>query len=322
MVPPVLGLVITGGFGIVLHYVVEQLERARIRAVLDKYVSKNVASVVMENSDSFEQALRGQSKCVTVLFSDIRGFTTISETQDPKVLVPQLNEYFLPMVDAVLREGGTLQKFIGDAIMAVWGDTHSLGLETDATHAVRTALQMRVALTQLNEQWGRNPSRLRLTSGIGINHGEVIVGEIGHPQRMEFTVLGDGVNLAARLESATKQFHCDILVGEKVEELTRGEFVYRRVDRLRLKGKTQAVEVFIPLSERATPAPAWLAEFHQAIELYRARSFREAAQRFQEVNRQLGGDDFLCAMYAARCEQFAQNHPPADWDGSHTLTEK
>ena len=322
MASPLLGLAATGAFGIVLHYVVEQLERARIRAVLDKYVSKNVASVVMENSDSFEEALRGQTKCVTVLFSDIRGFTTISETQDPKVLVPQLNEYFLPMVDAVLREGGTLQKFIGDAIMAVWGDTHSLGREADAIRALRAALQMRAALARLNQEWSGNPLRLPLASGIGINHGEVIVGEIGHPQRMEFTVLGDGVNLAARLESATKQFHCDILVGENAEQLTRAEFVYRQVDRLRFKGKNRPIEVFLPLSDCETPAPPWLASYHEAIRLYRARAFREAAQKFEELNHEIGTDDFLCGMYAARCQQFQQSAPPADWDGSHTLTDK
>ncbi len=322
VIPPLAGLAGTGALGLLFHFALEQFERARIRAVLDKYVSANVASIVVENSDSFEAALRGDKKCVSVLFSDIRGFTSMTETSDAVQLVGQLNEYFLPMVDAVLREGGTLQKFIGDAIMAVWGDTHSLGLEEDATRAVRTALQMRAALARLNAEWNGKPSRLQLASGIGINHGEVVVGEIGHPQRMEFTVLGDGVNLAARLESATKQFHCDILVGEQAEALTRDAFVYRRVDRLRFKGKTQPVDVFIPLSERSTAAPPWLEAYHAAVAQYRGRQFAEAVAAFRAADTQLGGGDFLCAMYAARCGQFALGPPGDDWDGSHTLTEK
>ncbi len=208
MVPPVFALAATGFTGVILLFFIEQMERARIRSVLDKYVSKNVANVVVEQSDAFEQSLRGQKKAVTILFSDIRGFTTMSETCSPERLVGQLNEYFVPMVDAIVREGGTLQKFIGDAIMAAWGDTHSLGVKTDTTRAVRAALRMRAVLVKLNEEWAGNDERIALATGIGVNHGEVIVGEIGHPElRKEFTVLGDGVNLAARLESATKQFH-------------------------------------------------------------------------------------------------------------------
>jgi adenylate cyclase len=222
----------------------------------------------------------------------------------------------------VLHQDGTLQKFIGDAIMAVWGDTHSAGAGGDAARAVRTGLEMREALAQLNALWKDQPDRVPLQIGVGINHGEVICGEMGHPQRMEFTVLGDAINLAARLETATKQFRCDVLVGQSVEELTRAEFIYRRVDLLRLKGKTKPVEVYIPLSTQATPPPGWLAGYHDAIELYRARRFEEAMAGFRETHAQIGGEDFLCQMYLERCQIFA-NHPPGpDWDGAHTLTEK
>src|ERR1700685_2804810 len=182
----------------------------------------------------------------------------MTETSDANKLVAQLNEYFLEMVGMVLKEGGTLQKFIGDAIMAAWGDTHSESLEIDAQRAVSAALQMRGALVKLNERWKNEKDRPKLSIGIGVNHGDVIVGNIGHPQRMEFTVLGDGVNLAARLESATKQFHADILIGETVEKLTRDHFVYRTVDLMTVKGKTKPVEVFALLSERSVPPPAWL----------------------------------------------------------------
>ncbi|HEY4952486.1 MAG TPA: adenylate/guanylate cyclase domain-containing protein, partial [Verrucomicrobiae bacterium] len=278
---PLFCLVATGSFGIIFEYALEQLERRRYRNVLDRYVSKNVARTILEDRRSFVEALKGRKQPVTVLFSDIRGFTTMTESSDADKLVAQLNEYFSDMVGSVLQHNGTLQKFIGDAIMAVWGDTCSAGIEADARGAVTTALQMRAALAKLNADWKDNSDRNKLSIGIGVNHGEVIVGNIGHPQRMEFTVLGDGVNLAARLESATKQFHADILIGEQTEKLTREKFIFRTVDLLTVKGKTKPVEVFGLLSDRSQPPPAWLAVYHEAVKLYRARKFSEAVAKFE-----------------------------------------
>jgi adenylate cyclase len=290
--------------------------------VLDRYVSKNVAAAVLEDKRSFEESLRGQKKPVTILFSDIRGFTSMTETSDADKLVAQLNEYFLEMVGTVLKEGGTLQKFIGDAIMAAWGDTHSESLETDAQRAVSAALQMRAALVKLNEQWKKESDRPQLSIGIGVNHGDVIVGNIGHPQRMEFTVLGDGVNLAARLESATKQFHADILIGEQTEKLTREKFIFRTVDLLTVKGKTKPIEVFTLFGDRSQPAPAWLEKYQGAVKLYRSRKFAEAASLFETARKEVGGKDYLCEMYIERCRVYLEEPPPADWDGSYKLTEK
>ncbi|MEY5025249.1 MAG: hypothetical protein RLZZ244_777 [Verrucomicrobiota bacterium] len=319
---PVLLFVCMMGVVTALDFTVEQLERAHVRSVLDKYVSSNVAEFVMKQGESFEKSLSGQNKAVTVLFSDIRGFTTLSESRTPELLVKQLNEYFDPMVDRILKQEGTLQKFIGDAIMAVWGDTHSRGLSVDAAGAVRAALQMRAALRELNEGWKQAPDRVELSTGIGINHGNVIVGEIGHPQRMEFTVLGDGVNLAARLESSTKQFGCDILVGETAEALTRDEFVFRRVDRAVFKGKTEPIEVFTPLGEAGMEVPAWLGRYHDAVDLYRKKEFVRAKAVFGEVLGDLGGDDYLCKIYQKRCDHFLAEPPAPDWDGSWVLSEK
>ncbi len=322
MMPPLFCLVATGSFGIIFEYTLEQLERRRYRNVLDRYVSANVAKTILNDRRSFVEALKGRKQPVTVLFSDIRGFTTMTESSDADKLVAQLNEYFSDMVGSVLQQNGTLQKFIGDAIMAVWGDTHSKGIEADAQRAVTAALQMRAALVKLNARWKENPDRNKLSIGVGVNHGEVIVGNVGHPQRMEFTVLGDGVNLAARLESATKQFHTDILVGEQVEKLTRELFVYRMVDLMTVKGKTKPVEVFSLLSDRSLPPPAWLATYHEAIKLYRGRKFPAAAARFDDARKEMAAEDFLCTMYRLRCAAYEQKPPPEDWDGSFTLEEK
>jgi adenylate cyclase len=322
MMPPLFCLVATGSFGIVFEYTLEQLERRRYRNVLDRYVSANVAKTILEDRRSFVEALKGRKQPVTVLFSDIRGFTTMTESSDAEKLVAQLNEYFSDMVGSVLQQNGTLQKFIGDAIMAVWGDTYSDGVAADARKAVTCALQMRAALAKLNDKWKENSDRKKLSIGIGVNHGEVIVGNIGHPRRMEFTVLGDGVNLAARLESATKQFHADILVGEQVEKLTCEQFIYRTVDLLTVKGKTKPVEVFALLSDRSQAPTTWLAVYHEAIKLYRGRKFSEAAANFEAARKQIGGEDFLCEMYLSRCAAYELSPPPENWDGSFTLAEK
>jgi adenylate cyclase len=322
MMPPLFCLVTTGSFGVVFQFALEQIERRRYRNVLDRYVSKNVARTILDDKRSFEEALSGRKQPVTILFSDIRGFTTMTESTDAGKLVAQLNEYFAEMVGIVLKEEGTLQKFIGDAIMAAWGDTHSDGIGLDARRAVNAALQMRPTLAKLNDQWKENPDRAKLAIGIGVNHGEVIVGNIGHPQRMEFTVLGDGVNLAARLESSTKQFHMDILIGEEAEKLTHEHFVYRGVDLLTFKGKTKPVEVYGVLSDRSQPPPAWLAAYHDAIKLYRGRQFAEAITQFEAVQKEIGGGDFLCTMYTGRCADYIKQPPPENWDGSHTLSEK
>jgi len=325
MVPvvlPMIGLLCVGGFITLFDFAIEQLEKAHVRGVLDKYVSSNVASMVINQGDSFDQALRGQNKPVSVLFSDIRGFTTLSESRSPETLVAQLNEYFLQMVDRVLGQGGTLQKFIGDAIMAVWGDTHSLGNDVDCLGAVRAALKMRQALHDLNMGWAPLPDREELSIGIGINHGHVTVGELGHPQRMEFTCLGDGVNLAARLESATKQFGVDILVAQEAMAITKEHVVYRRVDMAIFKGKTEPIHVFTPLGEVGMDVPAWLDHYHAALDQFHRREFVEAKAAFGKVNEEMGGHDYLCKMYQDRCDHYIEEPPKPDWDGSWKLTEK
>jgi adenylate cyclase len=308
--------------GLTLQFFVEQMERRRTLNVLERFVSKNVAKQVLEDRRSFEESLSGQKKLVTILFSDIRGFTSMTEGSDEKNLVQHLNEYFKEMVDVVQDEKGTLQKFIGDAIMAAWGDVLSAGLAEDARRAVKTALRMRAELKKLNAIWALAPNRIPLTTGIGVNHGEAIVGNIGSPARMDFTVIGDAINLAARLETATKQFHVDILVGEKAESLTREHFIFRKVGLLTVKGRTRAVEAFTVLGERSEGAPPWLERYHEGVNLFRAREFQKAGEIFKAVSTEIGGADFLCELHSEWCARYQQEPPPADWAGNFVLTEK
>ena len=322
MTGPLVAFAGTGLAGLVINFLAEQKERRRVRSVLDRYVSRNVAELVLAESDQFELAQRGQRRQVTVIFSDIRGFTTITESAVPEELVEQLKEYFFEMVNAVFEQEGTLQQYVGDAIMAVWGNTRILDPTVGALQAVHAAFAMREGLQKLNTQWKNVAGRRQFHSGIGVNHGEVIVGSLGHPQRMEFTTIGDGVNTAARLETATKQFGCDILVGKSVEAMTNSQILYRAVGLVRFKGKTQAIEVFTPMCEITTPPPARRHSSHQGVDFYRRADFPNALTSLEAAQTQIGSDDALCAMYLAQCRLHLAEPPPSGWDGSWSLSEK
>ncbi|PYJ29415.1 MAG: hypothetical protein DME89_03500 [Verrucomicrobia bacterium] len=211
-VPVLAALVLSGLFSLGFEYFLERREKLRTRRTLERYVSKNLVREILENPDSYYSSLKGVRVPVTILFSDLIGFTTLSEKADPEALVTQLNEHLSRMTSVIFNNGGTLDKFIGDAIMAVWGNVRSLGTAQDAKNAARAALAMRQELAQLNQKW-RSEGRMGLGMGIGINQGEVIVGNIGSQERMDPTVIGDAVNLASRLEGLTRVYGADILVG-------------------------------------------------------------------------------------------------------------
>lgn len=233
-----------GVLGIALQVAVERLEKLRVRRTLEKYVSRPVAAEILRHSDEYENSLGGERKAVTILFSDIRDFTSISERSTPLALVHQLNEYFTAMVEIVMKHDGTLDKYIGDAIMAVWGAPLSAGVAEDAWQAVQTAAEMRARLVGLQQAWiaqGREPFRF----GIGIHHGEVVVGNIGSPQRMEYTVIGSEVNVASRVEGLNKQYKTDILLTESVYELVKERVVAQLMDTAAAaKGLEQKLTVY------------------------------------------------------------------------------
>jgi len=327
IVVPVAGaaiiLISVGVFGTLYDYILGQYERQRMLGMFESMVSPGVAGLMLSHRGEFEQRLGGQRKEVVVLFSDIRGFTSWSEHVGADALVAQLNEYLTDMVGVIQEEGGTLQKYIGDALMAAWGDVRDMRPADGAERAVRAALRMQKELEKLNESWRGQPNRKQLSFGIGINHGEGVVGQIGHPRRQEFTVMGDPVNLAARIESATKQYRQAVLVGESIHEMTKDIFLYRLVDKIRALGKTRATCVYTPLGDLAggTPPPG-LAAYEAAVERYFGRNFAGAMELFRTANTQMGGADYLCLNFLERCEYYSQVPPPPDWDGSWALKEK
>ncbi|NET09616.1 MAG: GAF domain-containing protein, partial [Symploca sp. SIO2B6] len=256
-------------------------DEKRLKSTMYRYMSQEVAEQMLAGGDA---KLGGDRKDVSVLFSDIRSFTTISEEMDAEELVEMLNEYFERMVDAVFHFQGTLDKYIGDAIMAVFGSP--LVLENHAWQAVQTSVEMRHRLKAFNEKRGKEGKR-QISIGIGINSGSVISGNIGSKKRMEFTAIGDGVNLGARLEGATKQYGCDIIISENTYEPCQDLVRVRDLDCIRVKGKNKPVTIYELVSLDSEDVED---EVKRKLELYREgrqfyldRKFSRAMGKFGEI---------------------------------------
>jgi adenylate cyclase len=323
LIGPLLTLAASGLIWSAWVQVLDRLERERTRRTLERYVSKDVVGALLDNPQGYYNALGGVRKPVTVLFSDVRGFTTLTEIADPHALVEQLNEYYGEMVAIVFANQGTLDKFIGDAVMAHWGSITSEGPEVDAARAVTAALQMHQALIGLNASWKQRGIR-EWKIGIGINSGEPITGNIGaagSAEKFDFTVIGDAVNLASRLESATKEYDLDLCIGEETAELVHDQFILRSVDLLIVKGKTQPVEIFTVLGQHGAPEPAWLARHEEAMRLYRAGDFSAAEKAWREVLAQAPGDG-LTEVLLERCLQLQAQPPAAPWTGVYEMKSK
>jgi adenylate cyclase len=321
---PLVGLLAAGASAQAYQQLLDQVERARTRRTLERYVSRDVVKELLDEPASFLEALGGVRRPVTVMFSDLRGFTTMTEKGDSHQLVAQLNEYFTEMVGIVFAHGGTLDKFIGDAIMAVWGSIRSGGPEEDVARCTAAVLEMREALARLNETWAARGWQ-RLAVGFGVNHGEAIAGNIGSPQKMELTVIGDAVNLASRLEGVTKEYGLDLLLGEDAGKLAAGRFHVLEVDRVQVKGRSRPAEIYTVLGPKESPLGPGREEFpetyRRALERYRAADFAGAARLFARC-RELDPASPLPGVYLARCEALGKEPPPPGWDGVFVMTKK
>ena len=294
-------------------------EEKRMKGTMARYMDPLIADSLMREGAN---ALGGQESEATVLFSDIRGFTTLTETLGAQGTVSMLNAYFSLMVDCLQQEGGILDKFIGDAVMAVFG--LPLAADDDADRAVRTGLSMLTSLRSFNrgrEEEGLLPIRI----GIGLHTDAVVSGNIGSPKRMNYTVIGDGVNLAARLESACKQYGAQLLISESTRSRLRGTYRMREADRVVVKGKTEPVVIHELLdfhNEASFPAAVEvLGHYRDGLERYRAGRFKQAVASFRQALA-LNPQDRLSSLYTERCEHYL-NHPPGDdWDGIWVLKEK
>ena len=327
VVPTLAAFILSGLFGLSFEYILERLEKVRTRRTLERYVSKNLVQEILDNPDSYYHSMLGSRKPVTVLFSDLIGFTSLSEKADPAALVKLLNEYLSGMVGHVFENGGTLDKFIGDAIMAVWGNVKSQGVEEDAKCAVRTALAMRAELRKLNERW-KGEGRPQLGFGVGINHGEAIIGNIGSyepHERLDPTVIGDSVNLASRLEALTRAYSVDVLIGPTAADLVKDEFHLRSVARVQVKGKTLPVDVFTLIGARSDTSNAellkWLESYEEGIAKFRDRDFSAAKIMFSRFL-EFYPEDFLAKMYLERALEYEQQPPDEAWNAVEVFKKK
>jgi adenylate cyclase len=291
----------------------------RMKSTMSRYMDASLADKLLETDEDF---LGGQSRVATVLFSDIRSFTSFTEELGAQATVTLLNDYFTLMVECIQDEGGMLDKFIGDAIMAIFGTP--LAHDDDPDRGVRSAINMMRALYGFNArrvEEGHKP----IDIGIGINTDSIVSGNIGSPKRMDYTVIGDGVNLASRLESACKQYGTRILVSEHTFERLKGTYRSREVDHVVVKGKTQPVEIVEILDyhtdETFPEIIEALARFRDGIQCYRQRKWPEAREAFSETLR-LQPDDRLSQLYTDRCDHMRENPPPDDWDGVWVMQSK
>ncbi len=249
-----------------------------------------------------------------MLFSDIAGFSKISENITPRELASLLNEYFTQMGDAIMSREGMINKYIGDAIMAIWGAP--LPNEQHDVMACQAALDMKRLVAQMPHLHVR----------IGLSTGAMVAGNLGHQERMEYTVIGDAVNLASRLEGANKPFGTGIMVSEFTEELIRGHFITRQLDWIRVLGKEQPVRVFELMREAGNGVEARVLEMVQSydaiLDRYEKRDWAAACDLIEKHVSAFPEDPVVQKVYRLRCQEFLGSPPSEDWDGVYVLTSK
>ncbi|MEW6164505.1 MAG: GAF domain-containing protein [Pseudomonadota bacterium] len=291
----------------------------RLKTTMSRYMDPGIADQMLATG---AEALGGKSVTATILFSDVRSFTTITEQLGAQGTVALLNEYFTLMVDCIQREEGMLDKFIGDAIMAAFGIP--VGHDDDADRAVRAAIAM---LRELSA-WNRrriDDGKMPIDIGIGLNTDNVVSGNIGSKKRMDYTIIGDGVNLAARLESACKQYGAHILISEFTYKSLRGTYYSRELDLVVVKGKTKPVAIYEVLdyhTEETFPnLTDALRNFKAALAKYRQMKWQEAISGFEEVL-EIKPDDKAAKLYIERCKHFLATPPGDGWDGVWVMESK
>ncbi len=296
-------------------------QEKRMKTTMSRYLTPHVAEQIMALGE--DALMVGERKEVTILFSDIRGYTTLTENLGAAEVVLLLNQYFETMVEAVFNYEGTLDKFIGDALMAVFGAPLPL-TENHAWRAVQSALDMRHRLEEFNQR-RIIEAQPQINIGIGISSGEVVSGNIGSRKRMDYTVIGDGVNLSSRLEAVTKDYGCDILISEFTYQLCSDRIWVRQLDKIRVKGKHQAVNIYELIGDRTTPLDAntqeFLFHYHTGRSAYLSRNFSQAIACF-EAAKCIQPQDQAVDIHLERARNYQRTPPPESWDGVWTMLSK
>ena len=299
-------------------YFVESRSKRQFTELFGQYVPPELVDEMAKNPEGYSMA--GRKAELTVLFSDIRGFTTISEGLQPDQLATLMNEYLGAMTQVVRHQRGTLDKYIGDAIMAFWGAP--MDDAEHERHAVLTALEMQKELKVLNKTLiAKGWPELKI--GVGVNTGPMTVGDMGSPVRKSYTVMGDAVNLGSRLEGITKQYGVGIIAGETTREKLKSTFVFRELDRVRVKGKAEPIGIYEPVGAEGEVDKALLEEiklWNQALRHYRAQDWDQAEVALLNLSRM--APSYLYELYTKRIETYRKQPPGENWDGVTTFETK
>ena len=303
---------------LIYKYFTEERSKKKIRQAFSKYVSPAVVDELLKSEKNL--ALGGKKQRLTVMFSDLRGFTTFSEQLDPQELSAFLNIYFTKMTAEVFNAKGTLDKFIGDAVMAFFGAP--LSYKNNTENACRCALRSLDRLKELNVEFQKQGYPL-LQMGIGLNTGDVSVGNMGSETLQNYTVLGDSVNLASRLEGLNKDYGTEVIIGPDTFEEIKNIFTCRELDLVRVKGKKEALYIYELISDSKISAveQSWLTQYNKARECYKNKKFKEAVNEYKNCL-EIKQSDKTAQIFLKRSEEFILAVPDSDWDGAYNLDHK
>ena len=294
----------------------------RMKSTMSRYMDPELADQLMTADGNDADIMGGKQSVGTVLFSDARSFTTITEELGAQGTVKLLNDYFTIMVDCITDEGGMLDKFIGDAMMCIFGTP--VPHDDDPDRAVRAAIRMMTDLKVFNDKRSTE-GKMPIDHGMGINTDSIVSGNIGSPKRMDYTVIGDGVNLAARIESACKQYGAHILISEFTYNAVKATYRTRQVDYVIVKGKTEPVGVYEVLDFHDDESYPNLVEalglFNDGYRSWNEGKWDQATKLFNSVKK-INPDDKAAQLYIDRCAHMKKNPPKGNWDGVWVMTSK
>ncbi|HNW59880.1 MAG TPA: CHASE2 domain-containing protein [bacterium] len=320
LVRPVMAIIMAYLFVVLYRFIDEERNKRYIKNMFQHYITASVVDELLKRPDMLQ--LGGEKRTATAFFSDIRNFTTVSESLSPETLVAQLNDYLTAMTEVVFKYQGYLDKYEGDAIMAVYGVP--VEMHDHARRACLGALEMQNKLIELRQRW-HEEQKPEFHVRMGINSGPMIAGNIGGKDRFDYTVIGDSVNLASRLEGANKAYGTSIMISEFTKELLNGEFPLRELDLLRVKGKNQPVRVYELLGGTAEAVTAAKKEavriYEEGLALYRAQEWDAAVAAFERALA-VDPEDGPSRTYIERCAWFMENPVAADWDGVFEMKTK
>ncbi len=315
--------------GTLINFLRTEAEKAQVRGAFSQYLSP--ALVEQLANDPSRLKLGGETREMTFLFCDVRGFTTISEEfkGNPQGLTSLINRFLTPMTDIILEHGGTIDKYMGDCIMAFWNAP--LDVPDHSAKACRTSLEMNRELELLNQDLKAEAARenreyFPLKIGVGLNTGDCVVGNMGSEQRFDYSVLGDSVNLASRLESVSKNYGVTVVAGEETYQRVKESFAFLELDLIAVKGKTEAVRIYGLMGGEAVRESADFRSLQEAqgrmLAAYRAQHWEEAGKLLEELRKRKDGNPVLYDLYAERIAEFSANPPGAGWNGVHVATSK